>query len=285
MYIVFDIGGTKMRVAKSDDCIAFDEPIIVDTPENFEEGMRVFADAINGCKSEDTIKLAAGGIAGAFDKSRINLLTSPHLSGWAGKPIHETLTQIVGSRVYFQNDTTMVALGEAHAGAGRGYEIVAYITISTGVGGARIVNGKIDESTYNFEPGHQIIDADATLCPDCGCNSSVDGSGSWESLISGTAVQQRFGKSPKEITDQKIWDEIARLTAYGLNNTIVHWTPDIVVLGGGMMKTPGISVDKVKEELKNILKIYPEHPIIVKAQLGDFGGLHGSLAYLRQIVK
>jgi glucokinase len=50
-------------------------------------------------------------------------------------------------------------LGEAVFGAGKGREIVVYMTISTGVGGARIVGGKIDASAMGFEPGHQIIDA------------------------------------------------------------------------------------------------------------------------------
>src|SRR5690606_18176919 len=148
--------------------------------------------------------------------------------------------------------------------------------------GARIINGKLDVSTYNFEPGHQIIDADGTICPECLASEDNESKGHWESMISGTSVKARTGKEPNEIQDEKFWDNIALYIAYGLNNTIVHWTPDIVILGGGMMKTSEISTEKITTHLKNILKIYPIHPEIRKAELGDYGGLHGALAYIKQ---
>ena len=61
------------------------------------------------------------------------------------------------------NDTAVVGLGEAHRGAGIGYNIVTYITVSTGVGGTRIVDGRIDRRIYGFEPGHQTIDIDNSV--------------------------------------------------------------------------------------------------------------------------
>ena len=64
---------------------------------------------------------------------------------------------------YLANDSDLDGLGEATVGAGKGFNIVAYITVSTGIGGVRIVGGKIDVSTYGFEPGHQIIDADGSI--------------------------------------------------------------------------------------------------------------------------
>jgi hypothetical protein len=57
------------------------------------------------------------------------------------------------------------------------------------------------------------------------------------------------------------------------------------VLGGGMMQSSEISVEILKSNLKKILKIFTTHPEIKKAELGDLGGLHGALAYLKQIQK
>jgi predicted NBD/HSP70 family sugar kinase len=277
MNIVCDIGGTNMRLARSDDGTNFGEPIIVATPKDFDAGMQAFKDAVAALSKGEKIEALAGGIAGPLDRPRSTLLSAPNLPGWIGKPVKSALEEITGAPVYLENDTAMVGLGEAVVGAGKGANIVAYVTISTGVGGVRIVHGKIDVSAYGFEPGHQIIDAGGRLR-----ESSVGGQGvDFEGMISGTSLTTRYGKKPYELTEDSFWDEMARLAAYGLNNTIVHWSPDVVVLGGSMMKKIGIKVERVREHLKGILHIFPEHPRIEHSELGDLGGLHGSLAYLR----
>jgi glucokinase len=276
MYILFDIGGTNMRLAASHDKKTFGEPIIIPTPKDFEDGIRVFNDLARKLAEGKPIKGAAGGVSASLSRDRRILLDAPHHYGWNGKPLADALERAIGAPVYLENDAAVVGLGEAAAGAGRGERIVAYITISTGVGGARIVDGKIDVSAMGFEPGHQIIDAGGALR-----ENSVGGRGvDLEGLISGTALTERYGKKPYELTDEKFWDEMARLTAYGINNTIVHWSPDVVVLGGSMMKKIGIPVDRVEAYLRGILHIFPELPKIKKAELGDIGGLHGALAFL-----
>jgi predicted NBD/HSP70 family sugar kinase len=159
-----------------------------------------------------------------------------------------------------------------------GHEIVAYITVSTGVGGVRIVREQIDVSRMGFEPGHQIIDADGTLCKSTVCGLGLD----LEGAVSGTAISGRYGKKPYEITDEAFWDEMARVLAFGLNNTIVHWSPDIVVIGGSMMNKIGIPIERVRAYLKGVLHIFPELPAIEHSALADIGGLHGALAYVKQ---
>jgi len=276
MYILFDIGGTNMRLAASHDQKTFGEPVIVPTPKDFEDGIRVFNDLARKLAGGKPIKGAAGGVSASLSRDRRVLLNAPHHYGWNGKPLAQALEQAIGAPVYLENDSAIVGLGEAAAGAGRGERIVAYITISTGVGGARIVDGKVDVSAMGFEPGHQIIDAGGTLR-----QNSVGGRGvDFEGLISGSALTERYSKKPYELTDEKFWDEMARLTAYGINNTIVHWSPDVVVLGGSMMKKIGIPVDRVEAYLRGILHIFPELPKIKKAELADIGGLHGALAFL-----
>lgn len=282
MYLLFDIGGTKTRLALSKDGETFDEPKLFSTPKSFNNGMIQFLRILNELDHDGKVDKAAGGIRGVLSKDKSKLLNDAFLTDWLNKPLKEELERVVKGPVFLENDTAMIGLGEAAAGAGRGYDIVAYLTVSTGVGGARIINGKIDVSTYNSEPGHQIIDADSSINPDFSSEGGIDGPGHFESLVSGTAFKKRFGKEPHEVNNESIWEEISKLVAYGVNNTIVHWAPDVVVLGGGMMKSPGIILESVKKHLQDILKIYPNIPDIKKAELGDFGGLHGALEYLRQ---
>src|SRR6185436_9338463 len=54
------------------------------------------------------------------------------------------LNKLFNCPVYLENDAALCGLGEASVGAGQGSKIMVYLTISTGVGGARIVGGKID---------------------------------------------------------------------------------------------------------------------------------------------
>lgn len=278
MYILFDIGGTNMRVALSRDGETFEEPKIIPTPKDFDQGVAAIKKIAEEVSHGATIIAAGGGIAGTLSKDRSIFLNGPHLQGWNHKPIKAALSEALGVPVFMENDTAIVGLGEALSGAGRGHDIVVYMTVSTGVGGVRIVNGKIDVSALGFEPGHQIIDAGGALH-----ESSVAGQGiDLEGYISGTAVTERYGKKPYEITDEKFWDEMARLLAYGLNNTIVHWSPDIVVIGGSMMKKIGIPIDRVRAHVKGILHIYPELPLIEHSSLEDIGGLHGALHFVKQ---
>jgi glucokinase len=279
MYLLFDIGGTKMRLAISRDLESFGGPKIFETPANYQDGRLTIRQIIKEISGQP-IEKAAGGIAGAFSKDKSSLYRSPNLSGWEHQPLKDDLETLIGAPVSIQNDSAMAALGEATFGAGKNYRIVVYITVSTGVGGARIVNGKIDENVYGFEPGHQIV----AICDDSQ-KSGVKSQKYFtlENLISGKAVEQGYRKKPAQINDQKIWDELAQFLAVGLNNSIVHWSPDIIVLGGSMItKTPGISIEQVKQCLTETLKIFPEPPPIVQAKLQDLGGLWGALAYLKQ---
>lgn len=279
MYILFDIGGTKMRVVAADRDKFLDDPVVVSTPKDFNEGFETLQRVIDNLAQKfmgenRSITAIVGGIAGPLNAEQTTLVKSPNLGGWVGYDIKDALHDLYKVPVEIRNDSALVGLGEAHFGAGRGKSIVAYITVSTGVGGVRIIDGKIDRASVGFEPGHQIIDADKSLCPTCEGNDL-------EAYVSGTAIEKRYGVKPYEIHDDAVWDELAKLLAYGLTNTIVHWSPDVVVVGGSMMKEVGIPIDAIRKHLAETLKIFPELPLIEKAELGDFGGLYGSLAFAR----
>jgi len=244
-------------MAYSVDGEIFESPKIFETAKNYDEGLKLFAATAKDLAMGREIKTIVGGM-------------SRSVPNWTDKKFKNDLANIFGVAVSIENDSAMVGLGEANWGAGKGFEIVAYITVSTGVGGAKIVNGKIDEHTIGFEPGKQIVDiADSK-------NKTL------EDLISGKALAEKTGKHPKEITDENVWDEHAKMLAIGLNNIIVEWSPNCVVLGGSMITgEPAISIEKTEKYLQEILKIFPALPIIKKAELGDFGGLYGALAFLK----
>lgn len=274
MYLLFDIGGTHTRIAISKNTDQISEYITKNTPQGYREGLHLIIDASKQLIGENQLRAVAGGIAGPFDKEKTSLFRAPHLHDWAEKPIRRDLEDALHVPVFLQNDTALGGLGEAVFGAGKKENIVAYIAIGTGVGGVRIVNKTIDTHVFGFEIGHQIIS--------CTPTSEHEQIGYLEEYLSGSALEQRFHKKPAEITDASVWQEYAYILACALNNTIVYWSPDIIVLGGGMVLGPHhIPMERAVERLKTLLKIFPSVPPIVTAALGDRAGLFGALALLQ----
>ncbi len=271
MKIVFDIGGTNTRMASSTDGKTLSDPVIYETPSLFSEGIEKFVKTAKELAREEKIDAIAGGIAGPFNREKSMLAHAPNLPDWNNKPLKQQLENRLQTTVHLENDTAMWGLGEAIHGSGKNNKIVVYITVSTGVGGCRIVDQKIDRSSMGFEPGHQIIDPNG---PKCGCG----GAGHLEAFISGSAMQHKFDMHPRNIVDPKIWSEAENYLAIGLFNTCVFWSPDIIVLGGSMMRS--ISLDNVQESLMQLNTILPSLPSLALSQLTDVGGLIGSLSYL-----
>lgn len=270
MYIVADIGGTKMRIAKSDDLKSFSEPIILDTPQEYAVGIESFREAAHELTGPSAkIDGIAVGIAGPLSADKRSVFKTPHLH-WDGRPIADDMENAFGTNAFIENDVALVGLGEAVAGAGVSSSIVAYVTVSTGVNGVRIVDGKIDRTAEGFEIGGQYMTVEEPRL-------------TLEDMVSGTAVQKAFNMKPRELgADNPVWEELAQIFAYGLHNTIVHWSPNRVVLGGSMFNEIGISVSSVETHVREIMKKFPVVPEIMHSKLGDVGGLHGGLELLRQ---
>jgi glucokinase len=257
MFIVCDIGGTKTRLSGATSKELVGEVIVFPTEQDFEIEKNKLKEAVQKLSGTAKAEIFICGLPGALSAEKKELVNAPNLPLWEGRNIEEELAALLSVPISILNDTALVGLGEAHFGAGRGYTILAYVTVSTGVGGVRIVNKKIDESVFGFEPGHQIIEGKDL-----------------ESQIGGKALSQRLGKDPKEITDQGFWEDIAKILALGLHNLTLLWSPEAIVLGGSMMLgTPGIPLSAVSLKLKELLEIFPHPPALLLAELGDTGGL------------
>ena len=272
MYLLFDIGGTKTRIAVSKNGKSFVKQKTFLTPKKFNDGIAAIKKTAEELSAGQKIKSVCGGVAGPLDRKK-EFLTAANMRDWTNKPLKKRLEKIFSAPVFLENDAALAGLGEVHFGAAKNKKIVAYITVSTGVGGSRIVDGKIDANFLGFEPGYQIIDACGQICKKCDNGHLLD-------HISGDALKKHFGAEPKKIFDPKINNDLAWWLAVGLNNSIVHWSPEIVVLGGSVMNI--IPLDRVRQYLKNFLKIFPVAPKIKKAALGDLGGLYGALVLLKQ---
>jgi glucokinase len=266
MNIVFDIGGTKMRFAKISDNNLSDI-IVVNTPNSYIDAMAEISEIVLKISKGEKVKNFVGGIAGVLDKSQKKLLISPNLKDWVNRPIADDLSRLTGSNVFIKNDTDMVALGEANRGAGINYRVVAYLTFSTGIGGSLVIDKNLLSNNFGTEPGFQIID-----------------SSNLRSLhsVAGTELKRDYGLLFKDIKDQDIRNKVMKDVVCGIHNTIIFWSPDVVVLGGGM--TESFILEDIVKDLNKINLKFPELPEIKFAELNDFGGLYGSLEFVKKYI-
>lgn len=260
-----------MRMAFSPDGHTLETPKIFPTPQDFAEGMRIVEEVTHELVKGRSVKAMAGGMPGPMDSDQTMVTNAPNMPGWNNQPLKKELERITGAAVHLENDTTMVGLGEVYKGAGKGYEIVSYITVSTGLGGKRFVKGQVEPSAFGFEPGHMIIDIDGFAC-NCGLT------GHFEGFASGNGVKRRFGKSPETIKDPAVWKDVTHYLAAGLINVSVMWSPHCIVLGGSMMRD--LPIENIKAEMENFGIVFKRFPELKLAELGDIGGLEGALAFL-----
>lgn len=266
-----------MRIALSEGRNELDKKSlkIFKTPGSFKEGIEIFKKAKEDFGIERA-KRVVGGIAGTFDADKSQLIHSPNMPGWVNQPLKKELEKLFSADVFIENDAVMAGIGEANMGAGRGYDIMAYITLGTGVGGARFVRGQLDENAFGFEPGHQIICFEDDPC-------SCGGKGHLESYVSGTAIWQKYGKRGSDLNKEER-KEVTEKLVVGLYNVTVMWSPDIIVLGGGLAKDGIFSLKDLVGGLKKmVFYIFRDIPEIKTFKLKEFSALYGSLIKAQEL--
>ena len=262
MFLVFDLGGTNVRIATSTDGQGFENLRVFPTPQNYLEGLKLFENYKNEFAPAG-VEAVAGGLAGPLNKDKFELVGGPNIPDWIGRPIQKDLGVIFGARVFLKNDALMGAIGEATCGVAKDFKIVAYLALGTGIGGAKIVNGSPDEAVFGFEPEHQFI-------------ASNNGS-----LIT---AGQYIGELLRDLSSDshELPAGLEERIAVILNNLTVLWAPEIIVLGGGVVLGKNVSSERIREHLKKMIKIFPEPPQIALAKLGDAAGLRGALSVLEK---
>lgn len=292
MYAAIDIGGTHTRIGFSRDGRRFFAIEKFRTPKRMSEGMRVIAAHIQRTVLRNLESTRKRGqplgwtpiciaVPGSVD-ARGGVHGLANLPDWNPKKLARAFARVVNGMFFplnrnvpinplVVNDADAVGIGEARRGAGRGYRRVAYFTLSTGVGGALITDGRLDQRI--FEPGHERFVPNGRLC---GCGRR----GCFESYASGKGFLKTYGIHPEHCRNKKIWEAHAQIVGKGLMHTIVRWSPDIVVIGGGLAQAGALLFTPLRAYIRSHCKAFSPPPIL-RAKLGDHSGLYGCLELMR----
>jgi fructokinase len=161
--------------------------------------------------------------------------------GWAGLEYQSVLASLADTMV-FLTDVEAAALAEYHAADS--INSLLYMTIGTGIGGARVLNGKIQRGFSHSELGHQRIPAivNDTFAGSCPYHNNC-----LEGMASGSALSARFNQPAVELPlDAPVWSMIAKYIAAGLFNSFLTTMPDRIIVGGGVLCHEGL-IDEIRQ--------------------------------------
>lgn len=180
------------------------------------------------------------------------ILTTPK-RGWTGFNVINALRTVLPKRcpIAFETDVNAAVIGEAVHGVARGYRHVAYITVGTGIGGGYLHDGTLIRGRMHPEIGHlPVPDLDA----DYGKNTNVCPfhASCLEGRASGPSIEKRWGVPGHEIPDDHpAWELQAKYLALGCVNLTAAWSPDLIILGGGVSQKPGL-IERVRAEFETL---------------------------------
>ncbi|MGE5531999.1 MAG: ROK family protein, partial [Bacteroidota bacterium] len=182
-------------------------------------------------------------------------ITKTAKPGWSNINVVGTLSEELDIPIAFDTDVNAAALAEWRWGAARGLSNFIYITVGTGIGAAIVLDGRPIHGLMHPEFGHVLIAHDHVGDPFPGsCPFHRD---CLEGLASGEALRARYGKPAEELDDQVAWALEAHYLAMGIMNAVLTVSPERVVLGGGVVKKPGL-LPIVRTQVKQLMAGYNE---------------------------
>ena len=275
MYITIDLGGTNTRVASSKDAKTIDKVERCSTQNDLDSQRQRISQAIHNV-TKYTPEVICVGAPGLIDQNKHkfgNIVNVPSLNNME---FNQLLSDEFKTAEFFgANDAALGGLGEAVFGAGKDFNSIAYLTISTGVGGVRIAGKKLDLQQPYWEPGHHIIDVGGAV------DTKVHMYGTFEAYVSGQAFQRNYGILPQNCENEEIWQDYGQKLANGLINVCAFWAPECIVIGGGLSNKFDVFIDSVKTHFSK-QDFFPL-PEIRKTELGDNSGIYGGLALIQQL--
>lgn len=285
-----EAGGTKFVVAVGsgpDDIKAITRIATTDPVHTMRETIQFISAS---ARKYGPIQAIGVGSFGPIDldptSGTYGFITTTPKPMWPHTPIVAPLHSRFQVPIGFDTDVNAAAIGEMLWGAGQDCDPLVYITIGTGVGGGVIVGQQPLHGLLHPEIGHLQIPAPTTpgvIVPDCHCpyhKSCLEG------FVSGPAIAARWGIRGEDMpADHPALEEVAETLAYGLMNVILTLSPKRIILGGGVMKQPGL-IESVRSHTVRLLNGYVNaHAIvcaidsyIVPPGLGDRAGICGALA-------
>lgn len=283
-YISVDLGGTNIRAAKVDEEGRILQ--MVKDSSNPEKGcehvMNKIIELIEKLDGYQDCEGIGMGVPGPIDTIHGKIIVSTNLPKLIGYPIADYIQKHFNKPTFMDNDVKVAALGEACLGAGKGYPSVYYASISTGIGGALVLDKKVvsGQNGHAGEIGNICIDRNRE-------KYNILNVGAAENEVSGTAITRKgraiFGDAiqhagnvfdlAKENDPQalKIVDDMAYDMAMMFSAVAHVVDPHVFVIGGGVMKAKDVFFDKMEAYYRSMIHVGMQSVVFKQAELEEPG--------------
>ncbi|GJG87527.1 glucokinase [Gemmatimonadetes bacterium T265] len=293
-----DLGGTQVRAALVDDGGAVLARAAAPTDVGggpsavLAQFDALVAAVLRGARvaTVDRVGIAS---PGPLDTEAGVVLGIPTLPGWRGFPLRAALAERFGRPVVVENDAIAAAYGEWRFGAGRGLRHVVYVTVSTGIGGGVVIDGRLVHGRLGMAThvGHiRLVEGG----PACSCGAF----GCFEALASGTALarEARAAAATSDRTGPVTAEDVVRLAREGdpaarvLLDAEARWlgvgfaslihlfSPERVVMGGGVSRAFDLLEGGVHAVIERTVMPPFRGVRVVRAELDGDSGLVGAAA-------
>ena len=300
-----DIGGTSAKAALVDPSGEILSRVEVPTETRAgTKSILAVAETLLGRAPDLGLQVIAVGVGAAgfvdFREGTINF--SPNLS-YGDPNVATAVRDHLGLPVVVDNDANAAAWGESCFGTARGARYLALLTLGTGVGGGFVVDGSLIRGATGAgaEIGHMVIDPDGPECP-CGLRGCLErfASGSAIARMAIEALREDpksaildFASSIEEVTAVDVsraaaqYDETARSVlrvagrslAVGMSNIVNLFDPDVIVLGGSVVKAGEPYLGPARDELNRMTQAQRRRPVRLDvSSLGVDAGILGAAA-------
>ncbi len=300
-----DIGGTKVAAGVVDGQGTILEVIRQETPGRDARAVEeVITQLVQELGARHDVASVGIGAAGWMDLAGARVVFSPHLA-WRDEPLQENLQELLQRPVLVTNDADAAAWAESRFGAGRGHERLIMLTLGTGIGGALVIDGRVERGSFGMagEFGHQIIMPGGHRC-ECGNR------GCWEQYASGNALGREGRELAKkhspmaagllkaskgrakditgsmvtelalqgEATAQELVAEVGDWLGLGIANLAAALDPALFIIGGGLSAAGDLMLEPARRAFSRNLtgRGYRQEAVITVAQLGPMAGLIGA---------
>lgn len=221
MIVAIDTGGTKTLITTFDKNGAIGQQIKYPTPQEPNEYVDQTRKFLENNFANLSVRAIVIAVPGTLDdKNRI--IWCPNLPKWKGFDVVEALKGCLkNAPIFIENDAKLAGLYESRVVQDTIPDQLLYVTISTGIGTAIIINGHIIEGINDSEAGRALIEYDGQLQE-------------WQKFSSGKAFYETYGKYVSDIDDEDILRDMAHRMSLGFLEIIPTLQPDVIVIGGSV---------------------------------------------------
>jgi glucokinase len=281
--IGIDLGGTAIKLArftaKGELLAQLEQP----TPQPAVPGAVTMAlcEAVAELDPGREAAWVGVGLPGPMDAEARVARICINLPGWEEVPLAEWLEPRLKRRVTLANDGNCAVVGEAWRGAALGFGDVVLLTLGTGVGGGVLINGALftGHNGAAAEPG--LIGVDPAGPP---CNSG--NRGSLEQYASIAALRRLCDRDPRALSKAadageseaiQVWEQYGRRLGVGVSSLVYLFTPQLVLLGGGLAGAARHFLPAVRREVElRVQAVSREGLRIESCALGNGAGRLGA---------